>query len=222
MANSDGNLDTEPLDFPPGWDRIRAWVKTKRWAAREVIYREGEQASSLFAIRRGLVKLVAHTPDGHIRIVRLFGAGSLLGLGGLLHPLREHTAVAVGVVEAECVALGQVVRLGRDYPHAYGRLLESGYAELRHADLWITAFSTGSIRARVARLVNFLGTLRHEDADVELLTCEEMAAVLGVTVESVSRVLAQFKRDRLLWAVRRPSAKLYRRDIQALQRLAGQ
>lgn len=207
---------------PPGWEAFLALSRRKVWSAKQVVYREGEPAQGVLAVRRGLLKLVAHAPDGRMRIVRLHGAGALVGLGGLLDPVREHTAVAVDEVEADCVALAAVARLGRDCPALYCRLLESGYAQLRSADRWLTEFSTGSVRARVARLVNFLGTLQSEGAalEVELLSCEDMAAILGVTVESVSRVLAEFKRERWLRAVCRAPAKRYRRDAGALQRIA--
>jgi CRP/FNR family transcriptional regulator len=202
-----------------GWDSVLAASRQKAYAAKQVIYREGDSAETVFVVRRGLVKLIAHSPDGRMRIVRLHGKGALLGLGGLLDPSHEHTAVAVDEVELDCISLAAVIRLRKDNPELYCRLLESGYASLRSADLWITDFSTGPIRARVARLVNFLAALRHDAAsgEVELLTCEEMAAILGVTVESVSRTLAEFKRGKLLRAVRRNPAKLYERDARALQ-----
>ena len=50
------------------------------------------------------------------------------------------------------------------------------------------------------------------------ITCEEMAEVLGVTPESVSRVLAQFKRDRILSHL---SFEVYERDKIRLQAVAG-
>lgn len=208
---------------PSGWEAFLPASKRKAFAAKQVIYREGEPAETVFIVRRGLVKLIAHSPEGRIRIVRLHGKGAFLGLGGLLDPAYEHTAVAVDEVETDCISVGVVARLRKENPELYCRLLESWHIYLRSADLWITDFSTGSIRARVARLVNFLSTLQHDAAstEVELLTCEEMAAILGVTVESVSRTLAEFKRTKLLRAVQRNPAKLYERDARALQ-LAAQ
>jgi CRP/FNR family transcriptional regulator len=206
----------------PGWEVCLSASKRRAYLPKQILFREGEPADTVFALRRGLVKLVAYSPDGRMRIVRLHGPGSLLGLGGLLNPSHEHTAVAVDKVEADCLSLPCVARLRKDDPELYCRLQEIWYAHLRSADLWITDFSTGSIRARVARLVNFLATLQRDAASgrVELLTCEEMAGILGVTVESVSRTLAEFKRKRLLKAVRPHSRKLYERDARGLQRAA--
>jgi CRP/FNR family transcriptional regulator len=215
-AESAGN--TEGPGGWPGWAACLSASRRRIYSPKQILFREGEAADTVFALRRGLVKLVAYSPDGRMRIVRLHGTGALLGLGGLLNPTHEYTGVAVDKVEADCLSLAAVARLRKDDPELYCRLLETWYVYLRSADFWITDFSTGSIRARVARLVNFLATLQRDGSSgrVELLTCEEMAGVLGVTVESVSRTLAEFKRRKLLKAVRPNPTKLYERDARGL------
>jgi CRP-like cAMP-binding protein len=155
--------------------------------------------------------------------VRLHARGSLVGLNGLFEPRYNHTAVAVGKVVAECIPVHSLVRLRDENPPVYCRLLESWYGQMRDADTWITQFSTGGIRARVARLVNFLSEIEHHkpSTEVNLLTCEEMAAVLGVTTESVSRILAEFKRGKVLRCINSSSIHRFERDVEAL-RVAAQ
>jgi len=53
---------------------------------------------------------------------------------------------------------------------------------------------------RVARLLKYLAELEYDKPldRVELLTVCEMAEILGVTQESVSRILATFKRRAIL------------------------
>jgi CRP-like cAMP-binding protein len=194
-----------------------------RFAARDVIYRQGESASLVYFIRSGLVKLVSYLVNGRARIVRLHGPGSLLGVSGLIDPVCEHTAVAIDDVEVECIPIRRLARLRVENPRLYALIAESWYNDLRDADTWITQFSTGSIRARVARLVNHLSSLTGragQTGSVALLTCSEMAAVLGVTPESVSRVLAEFKRSDLLHGIGQGSQECYRRDVPALEAIA--
>jgi CRP/FNR family transcriptional regulator len=146
-------------------------------------------------------------------------------LGGLLNPVTEHAVVTVGPVEAYRLPLQELRRLKETKPSLYCALTETWYECLQEADLWITQFSCGSVRARVARLVNFLASLDPQGAssEVALLTCEEMAGVLAVTPESVSRVLADFKRSGLLSpeASDRRSVR-YRRNEVALLALANE
>lgn len=72
-------------------------------------------------------------------------------------------------------------------------------------------------RSRVTRLVNLLSEIEHRASadEVKLLTCEEMAEVLGATPESVSRVLADFKRNHILLCSGIHAADCYQRDATA-------
>ncbi|MFN2329855.1 MAG: Crp/Fnr family transcriptional regulator [Chromatocurvus sp.] len=188
----------------------------------DILYREREDADSVYLIKQGLVKLISYMPNGRARIVRLHGGDSLVGLSSLYDPKYDHTAVAVGYVEAECIPVRSLMRIRSEDPSAYCCFLENWNSQMRVADTWITQFSTGSIRARVARLVNFLSEIEQTvpSTEVQLLTCEEMAAVLGVTPESVSRILAEFKRGHMLRCVQRNSTQRFERDVEALQVVA--
>ena len=177
-------------------------ARATTFTAGSVMYREGDEIQSLFVVESGVVKLMRHLPNGRARIVRLHASGALLGLNGTLETEHEHTAVAIGEVRALHVPLSNVRRMRSDEPQMYSRLLEAWNSYLHEADIWITQFSTGSIRSRVARLISFLA-MRPEDevrrlGEVSLLTCEDMANILGVTPESVSRNVADFKRRGLL------------------------
>lgn len=185
----------------------------------DTLYHEREEADVVYLITKGLVKLINYMPNGRARIVRLHGVDSLVGLSSLYEPRYDHTAVAVGYVEAECIPVRSLMRIRTENPSAYCCFLENWHSQMRVADTWITQFSTGSIRARVARLVNFLSEIEQEvpSTEVQLLTCEEMAAVLGVTPESVSRILAEFKRGHMLRCVQRDSGQRFERDVEALQ-----
>lgn len=206
-----------------GLETVFRGGKRKTFAAKQVIFREGDPADTVLAILQGLVKLISYSPDGRARIVRLHGKCAFIGLGGLIEPTYQHTAVAVDQVEVICTPVRAIAQLKKDNPYLYCRLIECWYQHLKSADIWITDFSTGSIKARVARLVNFLAAIQNDtpaSTAVTLLTCEEMAAILGVTVESVSRVLAEFKRSQMLRAVKCKPAKRYETNPSALKRVA--
>jgi len=167
---------------------------------QQVLYRQGTASDTVLFITGGLLKLVAHRCNGRARIVRLHRPGSVMGLSGLLKHDHAHTAVAVTRVSALRLPIGALDQLRTEDPTTYVTLVEHWFSYLKEADTWITHFSTGPIRARVARLVNYLAKFQTytADAQVQLLTCEEMGFILGVTTESVSRTLADFKRRNIL------------------------
>jgi CRP-like cAMP-binding protein len=55
---------------------------------------------------------------------------------------------------------------------------------------------------------------------IELLTTDEMADTLGVTAESVSRVIAELKREAVLEPIENNSESLFTCDLESLEKLA--
>lgn len=204
--------ETEPQSAGPLWAAlpVRLWVR--RYPAGRALYHEHDEAVDCYVIRTGLVKLLAYMPNGRARIVRLLGPGDVVGLEGLLSPCYCHTAVTIEPLEAARVSTEALRRLRGTRPEVFARLLEEYYNQLRCADTWIVEFSTGEIRERVTRLLSFLAEIEHgEGSDrLRLLKCSEMAEVLGVTPESVSRVVAELKRNDELRPLD-PQGHLYQR-----------
>ena len=196
--------------------------KLARYSTKEIVYNEGADADTIFVVRGGMVKLISHLSNGRARIVRVHSRGSWLGLGGLLGRPYEHTAVAVEDTDVYRIPVSDLLRIKSDEPLLYCRLIERWFDYLQAADLWIAEFSTGSIKARVARLVNYLSEIEEKTSpgEVRLLTCGEMAEILGATPESVSRVLADFKRQNILFPSRVHPADYYQRDTTALNAIA--
>lgn len=177
----------------------------------EVIFHQGEENRLLFVVHSGLIKLVAYLPNGRSRIVRMHNRGSIFGLDGLLNQAHEHTAIAVDQVRLIQLPHVHLQTWKQDQPELYAQLLEKSLEHLKRADLWITDFSTGNIRGRVARLLKFLCRFESETGPqiVELLSTEEMAEILGVTPESVSRIIAEYKRQGILTSIDNNTEPLY-------------
>jgi CRP/FNR family transcriptional regulator len=193
--------------------------KRKLFSAKEIIYRESDQVDKVFIILNGMVKLLSYLPNGRARIVRLHGHNHWLGVEGLVAQPYEHNAVAVDDVEVTYISMSSLQILERDNPRQYCQIMKQGYRQLAEADRWIADFSTGCIKPRVARLVDFLSKLEYGESSnmVELLTVHEMADMLGVTPESVSRILAEFKRNDTLHKLDNHSDDTYEIDPRQLQ-----
>lgn len=200
-----------------------AATRLVHYAASDTLYREGEDVEALYVIREGRIKLLNHLENGRARIIRLHNRGSTLGLNGLMDEAHTHTAVAIDAVKAYQVPMPLIKTTKDEDPDTYCQLLEYWHEYLKIADTWITDFSTGAIRGRVARLILFL--VETDEAtgprEVTLLTVEEMADVLGVTAESVSRIMADLKRKKILQAID-DLPDQYRCDLQAIEKEAEQ
>jgi CRP-like cAMP-binding protein len=183
------------------------------------LYEAGDNGRVIYSIRQGLVKLMHYADDGTRRIVRMLGPGASLGLE-LLDGVEgyRHTAVTVNQVDACRIPLATVNELQSRYPALCNQVRQHLQDHLDRADQWILALGAGPARERVAHLLLMLGEFSTDpNGDIDLLGREDMAAIVGTSVETVSRIIAEFKRGRLLYKV---AEDLYRFDKAALQAIA--
>ena len=184
----------------------------------DTIYREGEREPCLYTVRDGRVRVLHEREDGNTRILRLLGRGDALGLERLLDLPYAHTAVVLGHADLCRIPLDVMQKLEQQHPHLHYQVEQRWNQHLQQADAAINDLGTGTVRSRVVAL---LFRLTSESSggfrQVELLRREDMAAMLGVRVESVSRTIADLKRRSLLQPLGREH---YRYDAAALQRYA--
>jgi CRP-like cAMP-binding protein len=180
------------------------------------LYHAGDRGSHMFTVRCGSLKLVQYLPDGGQRIVRLARATDVLGLEALLDTPYQHDAVVLQATEV-CRFPARVVRsLGEKNPDLHTELMSRWQRALSEADAWLTELSTGSARQRVARLLLRLVRDR-ASSECELFSREDMGAMLGITTETTSRTIAEFKRQSLLVDL---GANRFLLDIPNLRRIA--
>lgn len=158
------------------------------------LYNAGDPGTAVFTIRSGLIKLVQYLPDGHQRIVRLVRSTDVLGLEALLDQAYQHDAIVLSEATVCRIPTEIVQRLDRENPGLHAELLRRWQRALSEADTWLTELSTGSARQRVARLLLRLAEAG-DGVSCELLTREDIGAMLGVTTETASRVIAEFRRQ---------------------------
>ncbi len=180
------------------------------------LYRSGDEGEYLYTIRSGVIKLLQYLPDGSQRIVRLVRTTDVLGLEALVAKTYQHDAIALQATEV-CRFPSKVVRqLSSENPKLHQELMQRWQRALSEADAWLTELSTGSAKQRIARLL--LRLVRDTEAsECELFSREDMGAMLGITTETASRTIAEFKRKSLLVETQ-PNHFLL--DIPNLERIA--
>ena len=182
------------------------------------LYETGGNDRVIYSIRQGLVKLLHDTDDGTRRIVRMLGPGASVGLE-LLDGVEvyRHTAVTINKVDACRISLATVKALQSKHPELCDRVRQHLQDHLDRADEWIIALGSGPARERVAHLLLMLERISTDpNGGIELLGREDMAAIMGISVETVSRII-EFKRGQLLYKV---TEDFYRCDTEALQAIA--
>ena len=181
----------------PDFRHIRQPIKEVALAPPDALYRMNEPGSTLFTLRSGVMKLVQYLPDGSQRIVRLLRDGDALGLETLVGQRYQHDAMALTNCEICAIPVEVIEQLGCERPRLYHELMLRWQQALSDADLWLTEFTTGTARQRVARLLLRL-SCPVQDNHLPLFGREDMGAMVGLTTETVSRTIAELRRRRLL------------------------
>jgi CRP-like cAMP-binding protein len=188
-------------------------------APGSAIFESGTRKKFIYSIRRGLVKLVNTAEDGTNRIVRLLGPGSAVGLE-LLDGAEgyHHSAIAINQVDLCRIPVPTVEQLESKHPRLYQHVVQQLQEQLELADQWIVALGAGTAKQRVAQLILVLDKFFADNNHAfMLLSREDMAAMIGIAVETVSRMIAEFKRQKILY---KTDDKLYMCNTVELLKIA--
>lgn len=185
-------------------------IKHETFQENEIIFRENESNDYIISIRSGLIKLANTTIEGNQRIFCLAGPGYAIGLSSLINEPPRHNAIALQSTKVCKIPISLLKKLYIECPELYQQLMHFWQLNLDMADQFILNFSTGVISSRLANLILFL---IHIDSSVnesinkinkiKLLHLDDMAAVLGVSPETVCRELSKLKRNKCLTKIKR-------------------
>jgi len=180
------------------------------------LYHAGTKGERIYTVRSGTLKLVQYLPDGGQRIVRLIRSTDITGLEVLVDEPYQHDAVVLQETEVCALPVRVINNLSRENPGLHRELLSRWQRALQEADAWLTELSTGSAKQRIARLLLRL-VKNTEESQCSLFAREDMGAMLGITTETASRTIAEFKRQSLLIET---APNQFLLDIPNLRRIA--
>ncbi|HVI50451.1 MAG TPA: Crp/Fnr family transcriptional regulator [Candidatus Sulfotelmatobacter sp.] len=178
------------------------------------LYGAGQEAVALYTVREGLLKQEQYLPDGTLRIVSLLRRGDVAGLEALVAAEYEHTTVALQPAKVCRLPKELVSRLS---PKLHRQLMNKWNGAVQRSHECTRELSTGTARQRVARL--FLILAAADSASCRLFSREDMGGLLGITTQTASRIVAEFKRQ---GAVHEVAPNLFERSLDALRRIAAE
>ncbi len=173
-----------------------------RFTKKSVVFIENSPADALYIVRKGLVKLEETLSDGSTRIVRVVRKGSAAGLETFLDSGQRFDQTAITLQETElCRIPYEVVKsLLKLEPEFYKSVLKEWHNQMEASNRVIVEFSTGTLKQRIACVLLMLieQANLYSHVEIEMIHIDDMAALTGVTRESVSRILSEFKRQEIL------------------------
>lgn len=179
-------------------DDFHTWIDDLLIPAGGVMFNTNAPADGVYCIRSGTVKLVKYSSSGNQRIVRIAKRGDVVGIDAVFSEVYEHTAIAVGEAVVCRIPLPNFRRMIEHNPMLQHRLLEKSQEALREAEVWLSELAGGSAQAR-ERMARLLLRLRDgATGRIHRFGLEDLGAMLGITVETASRILADFTRSGVL------------------------
>ena len=180
------------------------------------LYHNGDRLESLYAVRSGAFKTVGVSRNGTEKITGFHLPGELLGLDAISNSRHGYSAVALEDSEVCVLPFAPLEKLAMSLPalqHQLLRLLSGDISRDQGLMLLL-----GSMTAE-QRLAAFLTSLarRHQrlgfaaDRFMLRMTREEIGNYLGLTLETVSRLLSRLQREGLI-AVRQRDIEIRDKD----------
>jgi CRP/FNR family transcriptional regulator len=193
----------------------------RRFAAQQVIFREGDGSDTCYVVRSGHARAVREHADGRTISLAHFGPGDIFGeLAMFDDERRSATVETLDEVEALAILGPDMRRLLGTHPSLALKLVVSLGRRLREANERLTRQSFQTVQSRVAGVLGDLVRQAHSegagDRDVLVRTTQaDIAQLAGSSRESASRFLAVLERAGVVTQGR---GRIVVHDPEALER----
>lgn len=183
---------------------IRGLLTKQSFRAHDVLVHQEDSCLHLFVLRTGQVKLVTTLPDGREQILGLRVAGQLVGFETVDDAVYPYTAVALTSVTTCRISHKDMLLVLQQNPSVALRVIRWLQAEIELAQALICDLQAKNAHEKVASflLSSIPPNGPFPDSFPLLLSRQEIGRLLGLTEETVSRVISGFGREGLVSAPR--------------------
>jgi CRP-like cAMP-binding protein len=180
-------------------------AKRARLKADEVLFFAGDAGDNWYRVEEGLLKVSLVSRTGSERILAFFGPGAIVGeLSMIDGQPRSASVVAVRDAALSFISHGVFEGFAVGRPEIYKSLVMLLATRLRETDAAIAAGSFLPLRGRVALTLLELAQDFGQDVGAGRIVIRQkfgqsdLAAMAGIARESVSRILNDWKRRKMV------------------------
>ena len=225
-----GQCNLNELCFPHGMDpedmsKLDAVVEQRKPLQKnDHLYREGDTSRALFAVRSGSVKTLVESPNGDEQIVGFHLPGELVGVDGFMDGTHTCTAISLETTSVCAIPMGKLENLCTTLPglqHQMRRIMGKEVTEEHKMLLMLGKMSAEEKIATFLLSISRRMEERHWKATEFVLSMprQDIANYLGLAVETVSRLFAQYQEASIIKVDRRRISIL---DLQRLKIIVGE
>jgi CRP/FNR family transcriptional regulator len=203
------NCNLRELCMPIGLDvvdmqKLDEVVATRRHVKQgELLFRDGEEFKSLFAIRTGFFKTSVATPDGLEQVTGFQMAGEIIGLDGIVTDQHSCNAIALEDADVCVMPFSNVEELSRDFPVLQRHVHKVMSREIVRENSMMMMIGNMRSEERLAvfllNLVQRLHASGFSQAEIILrMSREDIASYLGMKLETVSRAFSRLSDEGII------------------------
>ncbi len=184
-----------------GLSFLKRGFMRKELAAEQVLYAQDDENRGVFCVSAGLIAVRTHHPDGTSTLIKLAYPGDIIGFRSFLANAPHKTEARALVPSRICiVAHRDVSNVIRASPAVLQRIAERCVTEIDSNHARIISASVKPNRERLRDLLlELMQRHGHRHGDrlcMHLpLSRSDLADLIGVRLETMSRLLRQLKDD---------------------------
>ncbi len=187
----------------------------------ETLFREASDLQFLYLLRSGSVKTSVVTEDGEEHILRFHMPGDILGLGAISTGRHDCSATSLDTSSFCCIPFNRYRNLAAAVPAINYQLLLIMSRQISRDERMMLVKTHGTASQRVASFIDELSrdlsTRGYSAVDFNLaMERRDIANYLGLSLETVSRILSRLQEQGLLHVNRK---RIRIRDRKRLARL---
>lgn len=196
----------------------------QRFAKGEPVFQSGDRFTALYAIRSGSCKTTVLSQGGREQVTGYHLMGDIIGFDGIGNGRHQCQAVSLEDTEVCEVPFARLEELSRQLPLLQRNLHRLLAGEITRDENLLLVVGSMRVEARIATfLLNLSQRYRQRGYSsmefVLRLTRKEIGSYLGMTLETVSRLLSRFQAKGLIKIEKRVVRLL---DLQALKALISE
>jgi CRP/FNR family transcriptional regulator len=189
----------------------------------DFLYRDGDSAIAIYAVRSGCVKTMTESANGDEQIVGFHLPGELLGLDGFAEGSHTCNAVALETSSVCELPLNQLDALCQKLPGLQKQIRRIMGKEVSNDHKLLLLLGKMTAEERLASFLLSLSSRMEErhwkESEFNLtMPRQDIANYLGMAVETVSRLFASFQSEKTIEVDRRHITIL---DLQRLKTIVG-
>lgn len=183
-------------------DQLARSGRARKLQRGEMLFAAGDQNTACATLLRGALKVTSVDEQGTERILALVHPAGFIG--ELFAPFAHYDVVALTDSELCVFPTSEMGRAVELHPKLTQALLQRAQEDLLHSRALLALSGRRSAAAKVAGLLMGLAQAAsdsscHPARSFELpLTRGEIAGMLGLTIETVSRLITKFERQGLI------------------------